>query len=1122
MNSTPDPRREKEIFEQALNLASAREREEFLQQSCGAEPALLARLRDLLHAFDQTDGFPAERAEVQAPKASMGGRKGLQGAGGHGPPVAEKPAGEASLLPMTEKVGDRLGRYQLLEKIGEGGCGTVYMAEQLEPVRRRVALKIVKLGMDSNQVIARFEAERQALAVMEHPNIARVFDAGATDTGRPYFVMELVSGTRITQFCSERQLSLRERLELFVQVCRAIHHAHQKGVIHRDIKPSNILVTLSDPDRSGVPKVIDFGIAKATAGSLTGQTLFTRLEQFLGTPTYMSPEQADVPGVDVDTRSDIYSLGVVLYELLTGGTPFDSKALLEQGIEELILTLREVEPPSPSRRLGALAPVELETVARSRRSEPSKLVQGMRGDLDCIVMKCLEKDRARRYDTANALAIDIERHLANEPIAARPPSRAYRLQKSLRRNKLAFAAGALLALALTVGIAAVMLVQQRANQRYRQRFYAYQMGRAGAAVTAGQFDQLGAALEQCPPEHRHWEWSYLKTQMDRWRQRAVFKIDQPVRKLIISRNGDLVALMAGEQMGKVYLHQFPSGQRLSTIEMVTSMWAPLALHPGGGMLAGIPNEDPRVVQVWNTRTGELARSFSREDPIACLTFSPDGRLLAAGGGQFQVSCWEIATGLPHEPALRIHQSTALAFMADSHKLAVGTSEGEIYLLDAVSGKTLDRLKAGQGRVEVLAFSPDGKKLASTQQHPALQRSSTKLWTLADGSSKDLGIAGQRNTQFSPDGGWILSGSATFWDSASGEILGRLRLDDLNFGMATAFHPNGAIVSAGPGGTVILATPNRPAFERLEGHHASLRVLRFSPNGRTAASAGLEPEVRLWDVAAARELKTYAGHTDGVCALAWSPNAQSVVSASFAKELHCWDPVTLRPRWTNTLSAIDDAEVWWLEFSPDGKRVLSGSENGTLGLWDSSTGASVGRHTVTNTGTPMDGAAWSPDGSRIAGLFKDHVSVWKVDGWQVQWSAQAAADRCVRFSSDARWVVYGNIDGSVSLHDATDGRLVRSFERHQSTVKAVAFSPDNRRLFSGGADGTVRIWDTHTGDELLQLRVTGDRLVWSIDLSPDGRALAAADSDGVVTIWKTGATAPTRGHPFSISSAYVPE
>jgi serine/threonine protein kinase len=498
MNSLME--RERQLFLAALEEADPEARKRFLDQACADDPSLRANLDKLLRAHTQSDRFfggmndllhqvvEEEQAREQAAfRRTASGTKGhlspaLSYKGGEGEAAEALGSKEASPdSPDTgasadaELTGGRIGSFTILQRLGEGGCGVVFLAEQLQPIRRRVALKIIKLGMDTKAVIARFQQESQALALMDHPNIARVLDAGATDSGRPYFVMELVHGTRITDYCDQHRLNTTQRLDLFIQVCHAIQHAHQKGIIHRDIKPSNVLVSVHDG--VPVPKVIDFGIAKATGeASLGTRTLSTALGLFVGTPAYMSPEQAELSGLDVDTRSDIYSLGVLLYELLTGATPFDQKELLQSGIDQMRRTLQEKEPHRPSTKLNTLHGTELTQAAERRQTEPPKLRSQLIGDLDWIVMKALEKDRARRYETANALATDIQHHLNNEPVMARPPSRVYRFRKLVHRNKILFAAIAAVLFALLAGLGTSMwlfhkerLARQRAVEAEQQQ-----------------------------------------------------------------------------------------------------------------------------------------------------------------------------------------------------------------------------------------------------------------------------------------------------------------------------------------------------------------------------------------------------------------------------------------------------------------------------------------------------------------------------------------------------------------------------------------------------------------------------------------------------------------------------
>jgi len=425
------------IFTAALALETPDERARYLDEACQGKPELRGRVEVLLRAHEQASGFLEKTMRVPPPSSDF----------------------------EIEGAGVMIGHYKLLEKIGEGGFGVVYMAEQKEPVHRKVALKIIKAGMDTKEVVARFEAERQALALMDHPNIAQVFDGGVTQAGRPYFVMELVHGISITEFCDQRDLSTDERLQLFIQVSHAVQHAHQKGIIHRDLKPSNILVTLVNGEP--LPKIIDFGVAKALGQQLTDKTLFTGFLRMIGTPAYMSPEQADLSGVDIDTRADIYALGVLLYELLTGVTPFDAETLRNVALDEVRRMIRETDPPKPSTRLHTMGD-QLTAVAKHRHAEPAALSRLVRGDLDWIVMKCLEKDRRRRYATPGALVEDIQRHLDHKAVLATPPSAAYLTRKFIRRHRTGVALAASVTIALMAGLI-VSLIGFAEAQRERDR-----------------------------------------------------------------------------------------------------------------------------------------------------------------------------------------------------------------------------------------------------------------------------------------------------------------------------------------------------------------------------------------------------------------------------------------------------------------------------------------------------------------------------------------------------------------------------------------------------------------------------------------------------------------------------
>jgi serine/threonine protein kinase len=550
------------------------ERSAFLDSACAGNAILRGRVEKLLLAHEHATNFMEEPA---APHAAT---------------IDEQ---------ITEEPGTVIGPYKLLQQIGEGGMGTVFMAEQAQPVQRKVALKIIKQGMDSRQVIARFEAERQALALMDHPHIAKVLDA-ATEGGRPYFVMELVKGVPITRYCDEHRLTPKERLELFLPICHAVQHAHQKGIIHRDLKPSNVLV--AEYDDKPVAKVIDFGVAKATGPKLTERTMFTEFGQVVGTLEYMSPEQAKLNALDIDTRSDIYALGVLLYELLTATTPFDTKRLHQAAFDEVLRIIREEEPPKPSTRLSATE--ELPSIAANRGLEPKRLSGLVRGELDWIVMKCLEKDRNRRYETANGLAMDLQRYLADEPVMACPPSAWYRFRKLARRNKGAFLTTALLtvALLLAVVILAVSnaLIATERNQKDRA------------------LQEKGEALQKA-----------VLQEVEAKKQEGFAKRNAEAAKAqeLLARRRYYAAQM------NLAMHAWEAGQPVRVLALLESQ------RPK------VDEDDLRTFEwyyLWRLCQGGLRGRFPTVnfDDSAALALSPDGRTLASGFDNTIKRCCESA------------------------------------------------------------------------------------------------------------------------------------------------------------------------------------------------------------------------------------------------------------------------------------------------------------------------------------------------------------------------------------------------------------------------------------------------------------------------------------------------
>jgi WD40 repeat protein/serine/threonine protein kinase len=1128
----PDARNADTIFAQAIEIASPQERAAFLENACANDPELRREVEKLVADYFRAGGF------LERPVAHIVGTVDQ---------------------PLTESPGSRIGPFKLLQKLGEGGMGTVWVAEQTEPVKRRGALKVIKPGMDSRQVLRRFEAERQALALMDHTHIAKVFDAGTTAEGRPYFVMELVKGAPITKYCDELHLPIRERLELFVPVCQAIQHAHQKGIIHRDIKPSNILVAIQDG--KPVAKVIDFGVAKALHQRLTEESVYTEIGQVVGTLEYMSPEQAELSVLDIDTRADIYALGAVLYELLTGSTPLDRKRLHNAALAETLRLIKEEEPPKPSTRLTQ-SKESLASLAAQRRTEPAKLTKAVRGELDWIVMKCLEKDRTRRYDTANSLARDVERYLHDEPVEACPPSVRYRLRKFARKYRMPVTVAAAFVLLLTAGVVVSTWQVVRATRAESEAVLQADVAKVAEREATKKRQEAEAAQEQARKAEARMQRLYYAASMglvqEAWESRNLPSFDD-----LLAKTADFA------ERGFEWYYW----QRLCHIELLT-----LLGHKGGITAVAFAPDGQRLVtggtdgtaRVWDAATGRQLFCLSdHRSRITAVAFAPDGQWLVTGSTDGTARVWDAAAGRK----IRVLQGKntgpvwAVAVSPDGKRVVTGSEDGKARVWDAVSCLELLTLQKHTGRVWAVAVSPDGRRLVTgsgdrtarvwdvdsgRELLPPLEHTEevtsvaisangqllvtgsghqtqvnrlVKLWDAASGRYlRSLGeISGMiRSIALSPDGMRVVTGSEDWmvkvWDTAGGRRISILA-GHRRWVTCVAFSPDGRRLATGSldGTARVWDMTGGQGTRTLKGHSGVVRSVAMSPDGQRLATGSLDGTARVWDTATGREPLILPEPTGGVVSIAFTPDGRRIVTGLGNRDgtvegegkAMLWDAIS----GCKLLELQGHTGVFWsVAVSPNGKRVVTGSEDGTVSVWD----AVSGRELLTFKAHA--GRVWAvavtPDGQRlVTGGWEGTAKLWDAASGHelLKLKANTGAVTAVAVTPDGQQIVTGGQDGMVRLWNAVSGHELRPFKGHAGFVWSITVTSDGQRIVTGGDDGTARLWDAVSGHELLTLKEHIGR-VWSVAMTSDGRQIVAGGDDGTVKIWK--AASPEQLAPWA--------
>jgi len=1097
-----------DLFLRAVEITEPENRGRFLDEACAGKPALRDRVDGLIRAGEQAGSF-LEHPALDSGTASAHSLRAT------GEVAAARPG-----------TGTVIGPYKFVQEIGEGGMGTVYLAQQMEPIRRLVAVKLVKPGMDSRMVLARFEAERQALALMDHPNIARVLDAGATPQGRPYFVMELVKGVPITGYCDDHRLEVRDRLALFVDVCRAVQHAHQKGVIHRDLKPSNVLV--APYDGKPVVKVIDFGVAKAAGQPLTDRTLVTELGAMVGTLQYMSPEQAELNNLDIDTRSDVYALGVLLYELLTGTTPLTRRRLKEGALLEVLRLIREEEPPHPSARLSTTE--ELPSIAAVRGIEPAKLSRLVRGELDWIVMKALEKDRDRRYETANGLAADLRRYLDDEPVTACPPSAWYRLRKLARRHKRPLSTAAIVFLTLIAGMAiatwqavrarrAENLAQTRLlsetealrhtesarEQADQERARAQDLARSlerelyvsrvSQAQSEWLSNNLGEArrlLDACPERLRAWEWYYAR-RLNHLEVRSLDGYRRPVACIAFNRDGTRIA----------------AGVIHGLTEQIQPKQGELSVHDTAAGLAIFSHKN-MVLNIFG------------------VAFSPDGTRIATAGGDRgkpiagELAVWDASTGekrLGH--TVKGTNVLAVAFSSDGSKILTGQGlvtypDGDSLMEGTVwDARTLEPLAAMPGRpggVMAVAFNPDGRRVALA---------SSKVVEVWDWARRERLLSLEAHptfifgVAFSPDGRLLATvghePTVRLWNAQTGAAVINIQTDCLDI-RGLAFSPDGTRLALAGSllGVIVYDVRTMARLATFRGHESFVNAVAFAPDGVRLASASSDRTVKFWDTRLAQPpILSKAAHSAGwiwVTEAAVTLDNSRVVAARRDNTVQVWDVDTTEPARTlvGPKARGTWADVFWcIALRPDGREIAAGHGDGTVRRWDTATGAEL-PPLQGHTGIVL-GVDYSPDGRWLASASIDGtVRIWDLTTGQPhrQLCPEGGGVARVRFSPDGRRLATGcgrlswqASPGQLAMWDATSGQRLWVVPYGHRAVRCLAFRADGSQIAAAAAGGELGLYDASTGRPVRTWQPHADDTL-GVAFTPDGRRLATCGWDSV--------------------------